>query len=132
MGNGYSSVNGVIVANTDILNQQGLSVEKVAKAYPAWAEGLKATASASAGMQAAAQAEGGAILATASALDTSNQKLQDAIAIKNDAIASSNQLHAALNNEMTGLINEEAALKATIAATQARWQFKNRLYQMPL
>ena len=118
LGNGYSSVNGVIVANTDILNQQGLSVEKVAKAYPAWAEGLKATASASAGMQAAAQAEGGAILATASALDTSNQKLQDAIAIKNDAIASSNQLHAALNNEMTGLINEEAALKATIAATQ--------------
>ena len=51
LGNGYSTVNGIIVKNSDILNKQGLSVEKISKAYPAWAEGIKATASASAGMR---------------------------------------------------------------------------------
>ena len=118
LGNGYSSVNGVIVKNTDIMNRQGLSIEKVAKAYPAWAEGMKATASASAGMQAAAEAEGGAILATVSALDQSKQKLTDVIAVKNDAIASSNQLHAALNNELASLIQEEATLQASSEAAR--------------
>jgi hypothetical protein len=43
LGNGYSRVNGSIVKNTDILNRQGLSVEKVAKAIPPWNDMVKAS-----------------------------------------------------------------------------------------
>ena len=119
LGNGYSTVNGIIVKNSDILNKQGLSVEKISKAYPAWAEGIKATASASAGMRVELEAEGGAILATVGALEESEKALSDAIAVKNDAAASSNVLNAALNAEATALIKESQALDAASASADS-------------
>ena len=73
---------------------------------------VKASASAMAGATAAAQGEAGATLATITALEASEQKLADVIAVKNNATAASNQLHAALNTEMASLIEEEAKLKA--------------------
>ena len=116
LGNGYSEINGQIIKNSDILNNSGLSAEKAAAAHMTLQGSVKASASAMAGATAAAQGEAGATLATITALEASEQKLADVIAVKNNATAASNQLQAALNTEMASLIEEEAKLKAASAA----------------
>ena len=84
LGNGYSTVNGVIVKNTDIMNRDGLSVEKVAAAHKPLQNSIKATGSATAGLTAEVEAGTGATIATIGALEESEKALSDAIAVKND------------------------------------------------
>ena len=58
-----------------------------------------------------------AITQTTLSLEESNQALREAKAVHDDAAASANVLQTALNEELTSLIEEEAALRASIAAT---------------
>ena len=58
-----------------------------------------------------------ALADVAVALSKSNRELATARKVRADAAAQADILHTALNNEVISLINEEAALKASIAAT---------------
>jgi hypothetical protein len=69
LGNGYSNVNGIIVKNTDILNKQGLSVEKVAEVIPPWNDMVRASAEAHAGLAAEVEASVTVITSITDALE---------------------------------------------------------------
>ena len=58
-----------------------------------------------------------ALLEVTNNFEKSNQSLREAEAIRIDVVAQSQLLDTALNKETESLINEEAALKASIAAT---------------
>ena len=59
-----------------------------------------------------------ALLEVTNNFEKSNQSLREAEAVRASAAAQSQLLHTALNKETESLINEEAALNASIAATQ--------------
>ena len=145
LGTGVSRVNGVLVNNADILNKSGLSAKRNADSTKVMQAAWQDVSSTIEESESALLTETNAIekdidakyemahvndLLTGSQLDfenaladvavalsESNRELATAQKVRADAGAQADILHTALNNEVISLINEEAALKASIAAT---------------
>lgn len=117
LGNGLSTVNGVLVKNSDIVNKTGLSAEKAAERVMTLNDSIKASGGAFAGASSKVDVTNGVITDLAGSLATAKDKLADLKEAQADSTASASQLELALTNIKVGLEEEENALVAAIAAT---------------